>query len=108
MVSFNEKVIMTGGYGSDESSEGMFRFDTVAQFSDDVWELKGKLNHPRDGHNAINIGGNTIIVGGNGNLKAEIWNGSNSTDIDSELYKYQYYPALFRVHPDFCNNNTNK
>ena len=88
----------------------MDRLSTIAKLDADlIWTKVGELNKGRVGHNVIFDGRFALVVGGdilNGSLPTEKCDLSsdavNCTDQSPSLQKYQYYPELFIVPPNFC------
>ena len=104
LVSFNDTVLVFGGYSLYSEVNTVARFDLPRSKGQGQWTKLGKLNKNRSNHNAILFEHRVIIVGGLGNIETEIWNleKNKSEILRPELNSYYGYPALFNVYSNYC------
>ena len=77
--------------------------------ADLVWTRVGNLNRGRQGHNVIFDGQYALVVGGiAGTFSTEkciiSTSGVHCMEQSPSLYRYELYPELFMVPPNFCKN----
>ena len=91
-----------GGYGGRELSI-IARLDGSSY----MWSKVGQLNEGRYGHNAIDLNGFFVVVGGFGTKKTEKCEYKNYKMVchsqSPRLINYHEYPELMTVADDFCD-----
>ena len=101
VINFDENFFVFGGATNRGSTDVIARFHSKTF----KWSMVGELNAPREGHGAIVIDGEFLVVGGYSEftwqMKSErcAWIGDQvvCTEQTSTLYYYTYWPELFLI-----------
>ena len=102
-VFTNGVFYIVGGYVDERNSNTIARLDAITW----SWSSVGRLQTSRNGHGAIWLNLNLIVVGGWEIMPTEFCKFENNeftcTEQKSNLHDYGYFPLLFTVSDDYKN-----
>ena len=74
-----------------------------------TWTKVGDLNQGRHAHSVIEVQGEILVIGGDGQKMSELCSYQNGQMTcvaqEPDLYRYAFFPELIDVHDDFCKNS---
>ena len=83
----------------------LYKRGSFTQYKNNEWIELPSFEQLRAGHISLRVGSQTIIFGGQGYLKTEVWNHefSDKREIEPLLHDVYHHSLAFVIDEQFCN-----